>query len=149
MKLRMVHAVLAVVTCWPLVQLALVARFDVSPWKLGGWGMYSTPRFDAVGMEVYGRNVDTARFELLTTPSRSVHTRVHAFLESYRWLRALAPQGLLVEALFLDHPDWDRVRLVVLRTTMNARTGMIEPVRAEYLHERPVRDTLPGSVPFR
>jgi hypothetical protein len=149
MKLRAVHAVLAAVTLWPLVQLALVARFDVSPWKLGGWGMYSTPRFDALAMEVYGHHVGTARVEQLTAASPSVRDRAHAFLESYRWLRALALQAPLVDAVFSDYPEWDRVRLVLLRITMNSRTGMIEPVRAEYVHVRPVTDTSPESAPSR
>jgi hypothetical protein len=30
------------------------AAFDVSPWKLAGWGMYATPRFDRSAW-IYGR----------------------------------------------------------------------------------------------
>jgi len=53
-KSRIVHLGLALVAVWPLVHMTLVRRFDVSPWKLAGWGMYATPRFDLLGMEIYG-----------------------------------------------------------------------------------------------
>lgn len=134
-KSRIVTALLAAVTVWPLVQLALVARYDVSPWKLAGWGMYSTPRFDRVGMEVYGRRAGGAE-EQLTAPSAAVATAATAFLESYRWLRALAPQDAFTDAILADHPQWDQVRLVVFRPDLDARTGMVVMARAEYTHPR-------------
>jgi hypothetical protein len=28
---------------WPLFHLVLTAKTGISPWRLGGWGMYSTP----------------------------------------------------------------------------------------------------------
>src|SRR5262249_39698209 len=43
-KTKMVVAGLAALTLWPLMQLAICARWDASPWKLAGWGMYATPR---------------------------------------------------------------------------------------------------------
>jgi hypothetical protein len=141
MKLRLVHAALAAFTIWPLIQLVLVARFDVSPWKLCGWGMYSTPRLDTVEMEVYGRVAATGRVVQLFTPSAPLLDEAHRFLESYRWLRSLAPQASLVRTAFADHPAWDEVRLVLLRAGMDRSSGMIEPVRVEYVHTRPVMDT--------
>lgn len=46
MKRRLVHAFLVVFTLWPLAQHGLVRRYDVSPWKLAGWGAYAAPRID-------------------------------------------------------------------------------------------------------
>ena len=134
-KARIVTALLAVVTLWPLVQLMLVARYEVSPWKLAGWGMYSTPRFDRVGMEVYGRRADGSE-EQLTVPSTAIATAATSFLESYRWLRALAPRDAFADAILDEHPQWDAVRLVVFRPDLDARTGMVVMVRAEYTHPR-------------
>jgi hypothetical protein len=134
-KSRIVTTLLAALTVWPLVQLALVARYEVSPWKLAGWGMYSTPRFDRVGMEVYGRRAGGAE-EQLTTPSAAVATAATAFLESYRWLRALAPRDAFADAILADHPQWDAVRLVVFRPDLDADTGMVVMLRSEYTHPR-------------
>lgn len=35
-------ALVVVFALWPVVQIVLVHTLDVSPWKLMGWGMYST-----------------------------------------------------------------------------------------------------------
>ncbi len=135
-KHRIVTALLAALTVWPLVQLALVARYDVSPWKLAGWGMYSTPRFDRVGMEVYGRPSGGGPEQQLTSPSALVRDEATQFLESYRWLRDLAPRERFVDAILADNPSWDQVRVTVFRPDLDARTGMVVMIRAEYAHPR-------------
>ena len=38
-----VQRALLALTFWPVVQIGLVFTLDVSPWKLGGWGMYAAP----------------------------------------------------------------------------------------------------------
>jgi hypothetical protein len=44
-KRRIVIAFLALFAVWPAAHRALVAAFDVNPWKLGGWAMYVRPHF--------------------------------------------------------------------------------------------------------
>ena len=34
---------LVFVALWPFVHLGLVARYEINPWKLGGFAMYTTP----------------------------------------------------------------------------------------------------------
>jgi hypothetical protein len=135
-KTRAVHAVLVAALLWPLVQMAMTLRWDVSSWKLAGWGMYATPRFGLLGMEVYGRSPGAGDEVQLVAPSPAVREAATAFLESYRWLRGLAPRRRFVDAVFAEHPAWDRVRIVVSRPAMDARTGMVEMVHAEYAHPR-------------
>ena len=135
-KSRIVHLGLALVAVWPLVHMTLVRRFDVSPWKLAGWGMYATPRFAMLGMEVYGRPATGGDEVQLRDPGAAVRNEATALLESYRWLHALAPRRRFVDAVFAEHPDWASVRIVVSRPAMDARTGMIEMRHAEYAHPR-------------
>jgi hypothetical protein len=44
-KRRVVVVFLIAFGLWPAVHRALVAAFDVNPWKLGGWAMYARPHF--------------------------------------------------------------------------------------------------------
>jgi hypothetical protein len=134
-KQRVVHAALVAVVLWPCVQLALVARWDVSPWKLAGWGMYATPRFPTLGMEIWGRDADGTETQL-TTPTPPEAAAATAYLESYRWLRALASQDDLTRAVFAARPAWTRLRIVVFRPDMRADTGMVEMRAAEYVVAR-------------
>lgn len=134
-KARVVQVGLALLTVWPLAQLGLVAGWDVSPWKLAGWGMYATPRFDMVGMEVYGHAAGGSEVQLTDAPP-ALRAEATAFLERYRWLRDLAPHARFARAVLGANPQWVGVRLVLFRPDMDARTGMVVMARAEYAHPR-------------
>lgn len=135
-KTRVVHAALIVALLWPPIQITLGLRSGVSSWKLAGWGMYATPRFAMLGMEVYGRPATGGDEVQLRDPGAAVRNEATAFLESYRWLHALTPRRRFVDAVFAEHPDWAGLRIVVSRPAMDARTGMIEMRHAEYAHPR-------------
>ena len=130
-KQRVVHAAILAFALWPCVQLALVARWDVSPWKLAGWGMYATPRFPDLGMEIWGRTADGGEARL-TTPTPAEAAAATAYLERYRWLRALASRDDLTRTVFDARPDWATLRIVVFHPAMNASTGMVEMRSADY-----------------
>jgi hypothetical protein len=124
LKTRIVHAALLLLALWPLVHLSLVWRFDLSPWKLAGWGMYTTPRFGLLGMEVYGRAGD-AEWQQLVAPSAEVRTAGTAFLEQHRWLRGLAATGALAAAVRQQHPEWTAIRVVVSYPLLDRATGRV------------------------
>jgi hypothetical protein len=122
-----VSALLVLLTVWPLVHIVLVYAYDLSPWKLAGWGMYSAPRMDSYGMEIYGGPAGTAVLEQITAPSEELRVEANAFLESFRWLRRLASPEALARAVWNDQPGWERVRIVVHETEVDRTTGMIVP----------------------
>ena len=43
MKRKVIVIFLVVFTLWPLAHRALVAAFNVNPWKLAGWAMFCVP----------------------------------------------------------------------------------------------------------
>ena len=92
-KTRVVHAALIVALLWPPIQMTLALRSGISSWKLGGWGMYATPRFAMLGMEVYGRPATGGDEVQLRDPGSVLRNEATAFLESYRWLHGLAPSS--------------------------------------------------------
>jgi hypothetical protein len=125
-KERVVHACLAALTLWPLVHIGLVWRFDLSPWKLAGWGMYSAPRLAlSGGMELYGHDPATDRWEQIVTPSDDLNARATAFLLRHRWLRRLTDATPVADAVAADNPTWDRLRLVIGYTELDRDTGRI------------------------
>jgi hypothetical protein len=124
-KRRLVHGALLLLAAWPLAHLALSWRYDLSSWKLGGWGMYATPRFELVGMEAYGRGASDAPWQQVTAPSAAVRAAAGAFLEQHRWLRGLASPAAFASALHADHPDWSTLRVVVSYPVLDRATGMV------------------------
>ena len=43
LKRRLTAFFILAFALWPAVHYGLVLRFDVDPWKLFGWAMYSVP----------------------------------------------------------------------------------------------------------
>jgi hypothetical protein len=89
----MVHAGLIVLTVWPVVHLGLVWRYDVNPWKLAGWGMYSAPQLPGE-VQVFCLTPDVVgRYELRTIQP-DLQPALRAFQRSRLGLGRLAgPDG--------------------------------------------------------
>ena len=124
-KRQIVHVALVALTVWPLAHIYLVERYDLSSWKLFGWGMYASPRFGYAGMEIYGRRRGTGEFERLTAPTPAIYERATAFLNQYKWLRRLTSSDALVRSVLDAHPEWDQLKIVVSRPHLVPESGMV------------------------
>ena len=135
-KRAIVYTTLGLLTVWPAVHIWLVKTYGLNSWKLAGWGMYTTPRFDLLGMEIYGRDAATGQDEQLTTPSGAERDAAAAYLERHRWLRALADDRDLTDVVLRHHPAWDRVTVVVFRPELDRDSGRITMQRREHVRTR-------------
>ena len=131
-KARVVTAGLILFTLWPVVHMVLVARYDLSPWKLAGWGMYAAPRPNYRGMGIYGYGPDGVR-RRLSAPTAEIADEAGRFLERYRWLRQLTAPDTLAARVRARHPEWTRLEIVVYRTHVDPDTGMV--VMKEYTYD--------------
>ena len=135
-KSRIVVAGLAALTIWPLAHVVICARWDASPWKLAGWGMYATPRPRTIGMEVYGRGGGSGVFEQLTAPTPALRDEAATFLERWRWLGGLAEPDAFARLVLETRPDWSRLRIELYRSHLDAATGMVMLRRDDRYYER-------------
>jgi hypothetical protein len=135
-KSRIVSVALLAVALWPVVQMVLVRRYDVSPWKLAGWGMYATPRFGMVGMEVYGRSSSSGDWQQLVAPSPGVRDAATAFLEQHRWLRRLASSRELAGLVRAERPEWRQIRIAVSYPVLDPASGMVRLTSDERVDPR-------------
>ncbi len=124
-KTRVVHTALLALAVWPAIQIGLTERWDVSPWKLAGWGMYATPRFSLVGMEIYGRAAPDDPWTRIVAPSAELHAAATAFLERHRWLRRLASEEPLLEPVRALEPTWRELRIVVSYPVLDRETARV------------------------
>jgi hypothetical protein len=124
-KTAVVATALAGLTIWPLVHLWLVARYDISPWKLAGWGMYSAPRSRSLGMEVFGRPRGGGGLDHLSQPTPDARALAGVYLERHRWLRKLVRPTALAETVAEARPDWDEVKIAVFEPALDRTSGMI------------------------
>lgn len=133
-KKTAVYAVLVLLTAWPLVHLGLVARYDLSPWKLAGWGMYSAPRTGA-GFQVLARRNPGDEFRPIAVPDAAMPT-ARRFHVRRRWLGELAsPAPLALEILDAD-PSLGEVAIMIERPFLSTETGYIEARRDVHRYRR-------------
>jgi hypothetical protein len=135
-KRALVGGLLVALTAWPAVHVWLCRRYDVSPWKLAGWGMYSTPRPRTLGMEVWGAATGAGPYEQLRVPTPALQAEGAAFLERWRWLGRLARPDRFADAVLAAHPGWNRLRVEVYRSHLDPRTGMVALRRDDRHYER-------------
>jgi hypothetical protein len=131
-KRACVRLLLLVLLLWPPVHAGLVSFYDLSAWKLSGWGMYSQPRPKDVGMEVYGRTAGGGDYDQLTNASPALQTEANAFLAQHQWLGRLTRPDAFAAAIRHERPDWEALRIVTFRSHMEPDTGMIVLRRTEF-----------------
>jgi len=136
-KRKLLQAGLILFALWPLLQIGLVLQFQVNPWKLAGWGMYSAPQFPAelrVEARVPG---EAGVFELRTRPEALQATELR-FLERRLGLGRLARPDELGQALLDHYPPIDGVTIEVRQPALDPVSGMVveSQVRYEFPRDR-------------
>ena len=104
LKRRLTAFFILAFALWPAVHYGLVLRFDVDPWKLFGWAMYSVPG-----------SMKTVRLAALTDKSMVViepgsysereRRAVTRYTEWQRGVGRLAGPEPLLEAFFEERPQ--------------------------------------------
>jgi hypothetical protein len=118
-KRRIVVAGLVLFALWPAVHRALVAAFDVNPWKLGGWAMYTRPHFPPE-LRLYVLRGDGEREIARLTPWE--RTLADELAERRYTIGELASPDALARAL-LERTRGDGVAIEL-------RTRFLDPVTA-------------------
>ena len=114
---------------------SIVRGFDVNPWKLGGFGMYSAPQIPC-RIQIFGRTPDdVGLYELRTVPSE-VEPELRDFLRRRRGLRNLVEPDVLAQALLDSYAAIDGVRIVIHQPRLVPRTGLIELAAHPYDYSR-------------
>jgi hypothetical protein len=132
LKRRVLYAGLLLFTLWPLAHMYLATHFQVSPWKLAGWGMYATPRPSFVQMAVFGRRPDRREFEGLTSIPAPCQEQARLFLSGERWLGQLIRPDELARSLRKQMPAFADLRIITGVPTLDRETGMIIVKQVEY-----------------
>ena len=128
-KRAWVHGALILFALWPAVHIGLVKAWDVNPWKLAGWGMYSAPQIPAeVRIQVGASPLEELPAEL--------EAERYAFLRARLGLGDLARPAKLARALLDRDPALDGVSIEVVQPVLNRHTGIVEERRTTYAYRR-------------
>jgi len=148
LKQAAVRVALVALTVWPAVHIALVKRYDVNPWKLAGWGMYSAPQLPSYVQLTCLTPDSVGRYELGSLQPE-LEPKLQEFLLLRRHLGRLVEPDELARALLDYYPAIDGVDVTVVEPVLNPRSGMIEERSERYEYRRRSEDMATPSVAAR
>lgn len=133
-RARFIVLVVVFVAVWPLVHRGLVSAYDVNPWKLGGFAMYTTatPPVLVVAFEPRGEGgipLDRRRF-----PAH-VEQSLQRFEARRHVLGNLARPDELAAQLLHSRPDLDRVVVLVQRMVLAPSTARMSARTMHYTYD--------------
>jgi hypothetical protein len=137
---------------WPIAQLALVARYDVNPWKLGGFGMYSTPQLGCYFV-MFGRAAGATEWVEIDDLPPELEEPLDDYLRLRRGIRELAEPDGIARLILERRPALERLAIEVRQLELDRRTGWIEERIYRYEYGREYEEarcrvhTQPAKVP--
>ena len=134
-KRRLFGVALVVLALWPAVQIGLVLRYDVSPWKLGAWGMYSSPQ-RLPGLKLRGFKEGVMVVPFVRPYPKWLQVEMKHFQRYRRAMGQLYSPAKLGALIFERRRDLDALRLDVIETHLNLQTAMVEERETRYSYER-------------
>jgi hypothetical protein len=133
---RAVAGVLVALAAWPVFHGALVARYEVDPWKLFGWAMYAVPPIV---------ETDVSVFEKLAPGWRPLHpgrldederAALSLFLARHRALGVLAKPEAFARAYLSRRPEVSALALEVALTTLDRESARLALRPRRFVYER-------------
>lgn len=134
-KKRLVRDLLVIAAIWPLAQFALTKAFDVSPWKLFGWAMYTGPQFatEAKVLEIRASTLIEIEREKLTP---EIQGELVKFEHRRIALGRLARPNRIGEMALEAYPNLNGVMVLAFRRHLNRETARIEMKSDSYPYFR-------------
>ncbi len=137
LRIRVALGLALALTLWPPIHVGLVFAYGISSWKLGGWGMYATPRPTNIGLEVLVGPRPDGPLRPMPNPSHEVRARARDLVDRFLWLGRLASADALIDAVRADQPQWPYVRVRVLRSGIDSSDGFVRTRESSYESIRP------------
>ncbi len=135
MKKRAVIAVLLLVALWPFAHRILVVRYDLNPWKLSGWAMYTTPAppILLVLHTKQEKGVVPINQQMLAAPARETIVR---FLVERHVLGKLRRPDDVAQSVFSVRNDLHSLVVVVEKMALDQETARMVSTKERYVYDR-------------
>lgn len=134
-QVRVILAVVGFVAIWPLLHRGIVAAYDVNPWKLGGFAMYTTPTPPVLAVAFEPRGDDGVPIRNENLPL--VAQLAHRDFEGRRWVlgELHRPDGFAREVL-RARPELGEVIVLVQRMVLDPSSARMESRTVHYTYDR-------------
>jgi len=134
-KQTVIVVLLVLVAVWPFGHRALVAAYDVNPWKLAGWAMYATPTppvLAAIFQPVGKGGIPIPRESL----PESVGVALDEFVMERHALGDFRRPDEVAALVLESNADLDEVVVMVQRMILDSKTALMTSRNAIYRYDR-------------
>lgn len=134
-KQTVIVVVLVFVAVWPFVHRALVAAYDINPWKLGGWAMYATPTppvLAAIFQPMGKGGIPIPREKL----PENVGVALDRFVMERHALGDFRRPDEVAALVLESQGDLDEVVVMVQRMILDPETALMTSRKATYRYDR-------------
>ena len=128
-----IQALVVATLAWPLVHGLLVARFELDPWELFGWAMYSEP---APRVQVRVEVERSGEWKPLRAMG-GLRRAVREYARRRTTLGRIASPDALVAEAFASDPTIERLRIVERRIRLDPGTAHLVGEAATRVIDRP------------
>ena len=133
MKRRIIIVFLVAFTLWPLAHRAMVAAFNINPWKFYGWAMFCVPNPKTTVGVFAIKGGESVRL----SPTKADRVDQSAYNFRRGILGSLTSPNDFARALLRRHPEVDGVGVVVVQYHVDWRTALLIHEREVTVHRRP------------
>ena len=133
-KKKIVEGFIGLFLLWPFVHRALVAEYDVNPWRLFGFAMYCTPH--RVGVRIADRT--KGRGEMLSSRAQpqSVRDAVRLFYRKRAAFGMLHSPKRLADEIFASSPHIARLEVRVSLRRLDPSVSRLKVKTLVYQYAR-------------
>ncbi len=133
---------------WPFVHQQLVLHYRVNPWKLAGWGMYTTAQ-PRIGIKLIGIDSAGQRFLLRPDTTPELSAAVGRYKTYRRTLGLLVDSSDLAERVASTYRQHARFALVVDEYGLTEEDWIGQTHHAQYRYQRAANGLVEPVSEFR
>jgi hypothetical protein len=135
MRRRILGAILVAAAVWPLFLRAAVRRFDVNPWKFGGFAMYTTPTPPILVALLRAVPGGFRALDPRTLPA-PVRAQLDRFQMERHALGTLREPDDVARAVLAAQPELPGLVVMVQRMKLDPATARMTSRRDRYVYDR-------------
>lgn len=133
-KRALVIASLVCLILWVPAHRLLVLRFDLNPWKFGGFAMYAEP-VPKIGIGFF-TELDGALVPLRIAARPEDQALFVSFFETRKHAGMLVPPDALADQIFESDPAVDALTIVITRRRLDPVSARLQVGRHDYRYRR-------------
>lgn len=126
---------LIVLITWPIIHIFLVNKYDVDPWELFGFAMYTTPHKIDVQLSIH--TPKNKKAAIASPLSDNLRSQFNDFIDKRSVLGQFHRPDELCKNILRSNKAFIQVTIKIDTIRLDGKTGMLTSTVKEYHYQQP------------